>query len=494
MKPMSEFITWAHQRRPLLRIMPLPLAGNLVLAVVGAAVAGWCFVRNFWTLGDLYLLGRVADQMWAGHGLVWNQGEPVQVYTSAAWMLVIAATRPLIDDLYVQALVLHALLLAGLLGVLYWHFRSGALLAAAALAFTASWGFFDYTAGGLENGLAFLMVAIFAVGLFRKWELCHLAAVAGLTLLVRHDLLLLVGPALAWAAWGIRGDLSARRALAAGMLLLAPVTLWTAFAWLYYGDPLPAVATHKLAFYGGTVGARLATGVIYWWANLMTDPLSIAVMAAAANSVLFTRDRAAAALMAGVGLYVLYVLATGAQMDHIGRHTGWCYLVSVIVLLAACAGTERRRVVALGSAMVCMAFLLAVGYHTALAPAYDYWDKDEPWAITLFDQEKGEVLSQDGFVGPGRIGFWRDGRRYSPSDSLPVRVRNDWDQPPEGHSIALARHFDETDWPVVDARRWDTGSAWRVAYERDRSFRVLTGWTAMHDAAYWQALGIGIGE
>ena len=195
MKPMSEFITWAHQRRPLLRIMPLPLASNLVLAVVGAAVAGWCFVRNFWTLGDLYLLGRVADQMWAGHGLVWNQGEPVQVYTSAAWMLVIAATRPLIDDLYVQALVLHALLLAGLLGVLYWHFRSGALLAAAVLAFTASWGFFDYTAGGLENGLAFLMVAIFAVGLFRKWELCHLAAVAGLTLLVRHDLLLLVGPA-----------------------------------------------------------------------------------------------------------------------------------------------------------------------------------------------------------------------------------------------------------------------------------------------------------
>ena len=148
---MIEFITWARRRWPSLSTMPPPLAGNLILAVAGAAVAGWCFVRNFWVLGDLYLLGRVADQMWAGHGLVWNQGETVQVYTSAAWMFVIVATRPLMDDVYVQALVLHAVLLAGLLGVLYWHFRSGALLAAAVIAFAASWGFYDYTAGGIRK-------------------------------------------------------------------------------------------------------------------------------------------------------------------------------------------------------------------------------------------------------------------------------------------------------------------------------------------------------
>ena len=110
----------------------------------------------------------------------------------------------------------------GLLGVFYWHFRSGALLATAVLAFAASWGFYDYTAGGLENGLAYLMVAVFAVGVFRKWELPHLAMVAGLTLLVRHDLLLLVGPALAWAAWEARRDLNASRVLSAGLLVRRP--------------------------------------------------------------------------------------------------------------------------------------------------------------------------------------------------------------------------------------------------------------------------------
>ena len=267
---MTEFITWARRRRPPLSTMPLPLAANLILAVAGAAVAAWCFVRNFWTLADLYLLGRVADQMWAGHGLVWNQGETVQVYTSAAWMFVIVATRPLMDDVYVQALVLHALLLAGLLGVLYWHFRSGALLAAAVLAFAASWGFYDYTAGGLENGLAFLMVVIFAVGLFRKWGLYHLALVAGLTLLVRHDLLLLVGPALAWVAWESRPYLTTRRTLAAGLLVIVPITLWTAFAWLHYGELIP-VSAHQLGSYGDSVGARLSTGVSYccpiWWST-----------------------------------------------------------------------------------------------------------------------------------------------------------------------------------------------------------------------------------
>ena len=491
---MSAFSTWARRRRPSLSAVPLPLAGNIILAVAGAAVAGWCFVRNFWTLGDLYLLGRVADQMWAGNGLVWNQGEPVQVYTSAAWMLVIAVTRPLIDDLYVHALVLHALLLAGLLGVLYWHFRSGALLAAAVLAFTASWGFYDYTAGGLENGLAFLMVAIFAVGMFRKWELCQLAAVAGLTLLVRHDLLLLVGPALAWVTWETRRELSPRRALAAALLAIGPIALWTAFAWFHYGEPLPTISTHKLALYGNSLGARFYTGVLYWLGNLVTDPLSIAVMAGAAFSTYFTRDRAAAALMAGVGLYVLYVIATGAQMDHIGRHTGWCYLVGVIVLLTASAGTYRRRRVALVVALAVMGLFLAAGHHNALAPAYDYWDERQPWAIALFDQEKGKIVSQEGFVGPGRIGFWTDARRYSPSDSLPVRVRNNWAWPPEGHSLSLSLHFDQSDGPVVDARRWATGTAWRVASGRDPSRRVLTGWTNMHDADYWLALGIDIRE
>ena len=217
-------------------------------------------------------------------------------------------------------------------------------------------------------------------------------------------------------------------------------------------------------------------------------------MTGAAFTAYFTRDRAAAALMAGVGLYVLYVLATGAQMDHVGRHTGWCYLVGVIVLLSSCAGTNRRRMVALGGAVAGMALLLAVGHHNALAPAYDYWDEREPWAMTLFDHGQGEVLPQDDFVSLGRIGLWTDGRRYSPSDSLPVRVRNDWDWPPDGHSMSLAGHFDKTEGPVVDVRRWSTGSAWRVAYERDKSRRVLTGWTDMHDAGYWRALGIDIGE
>ena len=491
---MSEFITWALRRRLPLKTMPMPLAANLILAVAGAAVAGWCFVRNFWTLGDLYLLGRVAEQVWAGHGFVWNQGEPVQVFTSAAWMFLIAATRPLADDVYVQALVLQALLLAGLLGVLYWHFRSGALLATAVLAFVASWGFYDYTAGGLENGLAYLMVAIFAVGLFRKWELRQLAMVAGLTLLARHDLLLLVGPALAWVAWENRNDLTDSRALTVGLLFIGPIALWTAFAWLYYGEPLPSVSAHKLGAYGETVGARLNTGVTYWLSNLVVDPLSVAVILGAAFTAYFRRDRVAATLMLGVGAYVLYILATGAQMDHIGRHTGWCYLVGVIVLLAACAGSNRRRVAALGAATCGMVLFLAMGHHNALAPAYSYWDEDEPWAIRLYDSEKGEVLVEDGFVGLGRIGLWTDGRRHSPSDSLPVRVRNDWAWPPEGHSISLARHFDETEGSVVDARRWSTGAAWRVAYERDTSVRVLTAWMNMHDVSYWQGFGIDIRE
>ena len=491
---MIAFTTWARRRRPSLSAVPLPLAGNIILAVAGAAVAYWCFVRNFWTLNDVYLLGRIADQMWAGHGLVWNQGEMLQTYTSAAWMLLIAATRPLIDDVYVQVLVLHALLLAGLLGVLYWHFRSGALLATAVLAFAASWGFYDYTAGGLENGLAFLMVAIFAVGMFRKWDLCQLAAVAGLTLLVRHDLLLLVGPALAWATWEARRDLSARRALAAALLAIGPILIWTTFAWVHHGEPLPPVSAVKLAHYADTAGRRLYFGVIYWLGNMVTDPVNILVLAGAAISVAITRDRAATALLAGVGLYVLYILATGAQMNYVGRHTGWCYLVAVIVLLMVCSGSVQHRAVALGCAVAVMAVLLAVGHHNALVPTYDYWDEHEPWAITVFDQERGVVLPQDGHVGAGRLVSWTDGRRYSPSDSLPARVRNDWDIPPEWHGIALAHHFDQTDGPVVDARRWATGSIWRVAYEYDQSRRVLTAWTDMHDADYWLALGIDIRE
>ena len=102
---------------PLVSLRP---SADLLAGVAGAGLLLGLFVHNFWAATDLWLMARVADQLYAGNGLVWNPGERTWVYTSVLWQWLLVGARGVSGgsvEPYLHVLVLHGLCLLAALGL-----------------------------------------------------------------------------------------------------------------------------------------------------------------------------------------------------------------------------------------------------------------------------------------------------------------------------------------------------------------------------------------
>ena len=64
--------------------------GVLLVPAVLVGIGGWV---HRWTDEDAFINFRIVDQIFAGHGPVFNAGERVETYTSAAWLAVLTVAR-----------------------------------------------------------------------------------------------------------------------------------------------------------------------------------------------------------------------------------------------------------------------------------------------------------------------------------------------------------------------------------------------------------------
>ena len=164
----------------------------------------------------------------------------------------------------------------------------------------------------------------------RRRALLALAALAGLAPLFRHDFALIVWPPLLYALWEARRSCPRRTLAGAAVLLLLPLTAWTAFSLLYFGFPLPMTAYNKLGS-GFSHAATMQNGLHYYLFTLRNDAPVLPIVLAALVW-LASRDGASRALAAGVILHLLYTLYTGA--DYMGgRFLTYPYLLAVIVIV-----------------------------------------------------------------------------------------------------------------------------------------------------------------
>ncbi len=215
-------------------------------------------LRYAWVAEDAFINLRVVAQALDGWGLVWNQGERVQVYTSPLWLLLTLASAAVVGD-PVQAVVWLSLATSGLTVALLWQAsgRHSLLWLWLTLLWCSSRSVRDYLCSGLEPPL--VMAAIGAATLLCQprppadprplWQFGTLMACC---MLVRHDLLLLLAPLVVQAAWQRAGLSQPRtgprlRSLVRPLVLGAwPLLLWSAWAWFYYGSPLPNTALAKI--------------------------------------------------------------------------------------------------------------------------------------------------------------------------------------------------------------------------------------------------------
>jgi arabinofuranosyltransferase len=191
--------------------------------------------------------------------------------------------------------------------------------------------FIDYSTSGLENPLTHLLLVLFLwVYLSRpltRHTLGWLALIAGLATLNRMDALLLLLPALAWAAWKMRRQHPLLPVLAG----FSPFVLWEVFSILYYGFPFPNTAYAKLGT-GISAHELMVQGGHYLLNSLRLDPLTLTATLAVFVWVLLARKGSGLPLVLGAALYLLYTVRIGGDFMS-GRFLAAPLLIAVVLLV-----------------------------------------------------------------------------------------------------------------------------------------------------------------
>lgn len=315
-----------------------PRSRAVLVRWLSVVVVTLVVIQNAWVCDDAFITLRVADHFWAGHGLVFNEGWRVQVFTHPAWLGVLAVVYGGLGSGFWAALVCGVATTAAALWVGLFRIARAHVAVLVAVTLVGSRAFIDYSTSGLENPLTHLVVAM-AVWVYlgranRRRAFTWIAGLTGVAFLCRPDAPLLLVPLALAAGWQARQRGASVRALvracAWGVL---PVLAWELLSLVYYGALVPNTALAKLGadlprhqvwIQGGhylletTIGDRVTAvgvvgGAVLCWARRHTRPFALGAM-----------------------LYLLYVVWIGGDFMA-GR-----FLTAPLWLVAL--GVARRRV------------------------------------------------------------------------------------------------------------------------------------------------------
>lgn len=212
------------------------------------------------TIDDAYITFRYARNLLAGHGIVYNPGEPVFGASTPGFALLLAGLGFFLGGPSAPFPEIACALSALLDGLTCWALiKIGESLevrpagVAAALVWSIAPWSVTFAVGGMETSLLVSLSCLTILFFIQKRD--SAAAIAGgLTLLARPDALILLAPL---------GLERLRRALPTGRLnagqeplrsrelglFAAPIALWSAFAIWAYGSPLPHSVSAKVVAY-----------------------------------------------------------------------------------------------------------------------------------------------------------------------------------------------------------------------------------------------------
>ena len=308
------------------------------------------FLKNYWVSEDAYLTFRSVAQLLAGNGPIWNPHERVQVFTSPLWYWLCALAQWIVGENYLAILLLSSLTFGAALVLLRRLVHSTLALLGGALLLVCSSACFDYTSAGMENVLGYALLAALLHPFFVLTSrgrppaqvdrsILTMLACAGLLLLTRHDLSLLAIPPTLLVCLKHRRAWSTQRWLATVSLALVPLLLWSIFALVYYGSPLPNTAYAKLSS-GFPRSVLLRSGFDYFVVLGRYDIVSLLLLAAAPVASLLARQRPLQWLSLALVVHCLYVLWVGGDYMQ-GRFVSFAVLLA-IVILARIASQARR--------------------------------------------------------------------------------------------------------------------------------------------------------
>lgn len=311
------------------RARALVLGAPAYLPALMIAAGGW---QHRWMDEDAFINLRIVDQIFAGHGPVFNAGERVEAATSTIWLGVLVVGRLLFGSfasmewitlLLSLAAAIGAFVVAGKATRLLHRDDPGVVVPLGLILVAAVAVVWDFSTSGLEMGLVWLWIAAcwyVLVSIARSGQSIGtrkrlaFGVTLGLAPLVRPDLALMMLCFL--VAWFML--VRPRRVIFDLVAIFALPVAYQIFRMGYYATIVPTTALAKDAS-----GLHLGQGWAY--AKNFIGPYklwltTILIAAAIVYRLLAKRDRRIAiitAAMLGGGLvHALYITAIGGDYMH----------------------------------------------------------------------------------------------------------------------------------------------------------------------------------
>lgn len=302
------------------------ITGFAALAFALLWVSAAHFTNPVLPFDDGFILYRYVDNLFAGHGPVYNPGARVFGVSTPLYLGWLALLKALFrqtatPDLAVRANLLFLLATGlGLFALLRRLFLPPGLAAALAGLFLLRPGTLTASLGGMES-LAFTGLVVWALWALAARRFRLAALLAGLSVPVRLEgVLLCAVVGFGWLATDRRHPVPVLAALA------GPALGWTLFGWTYYGSPVYHSLAAKLAplypLPAGNALVRIGREAAGWTALGLCRPpalLSLAPIGLAAAGLFLRRrlfrlraGRWAAPALAG--LLLLFYLGSNPLM------------------------------------------------------------------------------------------------------------------------------------------------------------------------------------
>jgi hypothetical protein len=326
-----------------------------LLCAAAAALHAWTFA-GAGPLDDEFILYRYAENLIAGHGLVFQAGERVEGYTQPLWLLLLAAARALGAAPIATTRVLGAACAAGAVYAVgaAWRARFGRVPAPAIL-LAASPALAFHAVGGLGTPLLALCLCAWLAAYVRDEERGRAswwpAIWMGLAGLSRPETVVFLAPYLAVEAQ--------RRRLSRAWPAVLPLAAWTVFRLAYYGRWLPVTYHMKKL----PLGADLALGARYLGtATLETGALvALALAAWWAWRRPVALGRAVWVAIAGCVLHAAYVLSVGGDYMTFARFEvpvlGLLYLGACVAVRGMLLGRPGAAAAVLAAAVLALQWM-----------------------------------------------------------------------------------------------------------------------------------------
>lgn len=307
----------------------------------------YVIIVNAYVVDDAYITFRTIDNFVNGHGLRWNIDERVQVYTHPLWMLVMSLFYSLTSEMFFTSIAVSLIICLCTITIASYSFtkrfktdfwRPTLFL----IGLIASKAFVDYTSSGLENALSYFICILFYSKFLLtdkppnhlgRRDLAWLFCLASLAFINRHDTLLLYAPAIIYVTFS---HLSKWKWKYISLALVAtlPASIWTLFSLFYYGFLFPNTAYAKVIGADFPASWRILRGLQYLWNSFQWDTAIYIMLIAALGLSLKRRSRKSLVSVAGVFLYITYVVVIGGSATHMsGRFFAVPLFLTIVIFV-----------------------------------------------------------------------------------------------------------------------------------------------------------------